>query len=215
MTVIYRKNKKLLNKSNNLLIPKKFHRIWLGGKPMPDEFIRFRETWIEKHPDWEMKLWTEENMIPLQNQREYDNATKLAQKADIARIEIIHKFGGIYIDCDFECLKNIEPLLKGVEAFTVYEEPGIINLAIIGCVPGHPVYKLLIDNLPKSIRENKHLPINHQTGPHYHSRMLKSRKDITIFPPKLFYPYLYTEMHRKNKDFPSAYAVHHWEGSWR
>ncbi len=38
-------------------IPKVFHRIWLGGTPLPDEHTRWGETWQTQHPDWQMRLW--------------------------------------------------------------------------------------------------------------------------------------------------------------
>jgi mannosyltransferase OCH1-like enzyme len=33
-------------------------------------------------------------------------------KSDILRYEVLHKLGGVYVDFDFLCLKNIEPLLQ-------------------------------------------------------------------------------------------------------
>jgi mannosyltransferase OCH1-like enzyme len=197
-----------------LLIPKIFHIIWLGDSPMPDEYIEYGKSWLENHPGWEMKLWNSENMINLQNQELYDNATYLAQKADIARYEILYNFGGIYIDTDFECLRNIENLLQNVEAFSAYESEGIINIAIMGCTPKNPVFKILVDGIPESIKSNKIYPINYQAGPIYATRKLRTRKDITIFRSELFYPYLWNEKHRKLENFPNAYAVHHWASSW-
>ena len=33
-----------------MIIPKVFHRVWLGGKPMPDHFVKWGEGWLAKHP---------------------------------------------------------------------------------------------------------------------------------------------------------------------
>jgi hypothetical protein len=30
----------------------------------------------------------------------------------------------------------------------------------------------------------------------------------------LFYPYDWTELHRRGETFPDAYAVHHWSSKW-
>lgn len=73
-------------------IPRVFHRIWLGGE-MPEEFRGYGETFRKLHPDWEMKLWTEENLPPLKNQREFDEARTFAQKADILRYELLYEQG--------------------------------------------------------------------------------------------------------------------------
>lgn len=197
-----------------VLIPKIFHRIWVGPKPMPDEYIKYGETWLKYHPDWIMITWNDKNMISLKNQEVYDNATSYAQKSDIARAEIIYNFGGVYIDCDFECLKNIEPLLQGLEAFIAGEEPGIITNAIMGCVPFNSVFKKVYDGFPKSIKENSHQGINYQTGPYYYTKILKVPDDIVVFGKELFYPYNCFEKYRENEKFPNAYAVHHWAGNW-
>jgi mannosyltransferase OCH1-like enzyme len=199
---------------SKLLIPKIIHRIWIEGEPLPDEFEYYGKTWAEKHPDWEMKLWTNKNMIPLQNQKAYNDAKLMAQKADIARFELLYNFGGVYVDCDFECLKNIEALISNIEAFAAIESPGIVCPSIMGCTPKNHIFKMLIDDMPESIKINSHLPITYQTGPIYITTKLRGRKDITIFRSELFYPYLYTEKYRKGEKFPNAYAVHHWSGSW-
>ena len=44
-------------------IPRQFHRIWLGG-PMPDEFARFGQTWLEQHPGWTMRQWGDKYAAP-------------------------------------------------------------------------------------------------------------------------------------------------------
>lgn len=198
---------------SQIKIPRIIHRIWLGNKPMPEEFVYYGQTWKKYHPEWEFKLWTDENMIPLINQSVYDQADSVVLKADISRYEVIYHYGGIYIDCDFECQKNIEPLLYNIDAFFGEEEPDLYNIAIIGSIPGHQAIKEIISGIPKSI-ENENAPINEQTGPFYATKRLLGRKDVTFFPPKYFYPYLYNEKHRKNEQFPEAYAVHHWNGSW-
>jgi mannosyltransferase OCH1-like enzyme len=202
------------SKKRELLIPKTFHRIWLGPKPLPGEFVKYGETWLHYHPDWTMNTWNEANMIPLINQEEYNNTASVVKKSDIARPELIYKFGGVYIDCDFECLKNIESLIKGLEAFSASEDSKIVYIGIMGCVPNSPFFKQIIDRLPDSISKNSHLDLVNQTGPIYYTEVFKECEGIKIFGPELFYPYLYTEKHRKGEAFPNAYAVHHWAGSW-
>ena len=42
--------------------------------------------------------------------------------ADFGRYMVLHRFGGVYVDLDYECLKNIEPLLDGCEFVTSYTD---------------------------------------------------------------------------------------------
>ncbi|MCT8977270.1 glycosyltransferase [Clostridium sp. CX1] len=199
---------------SHLFIPRTFHRIWLGDKPMPIDFINYGRTWCRKHPSWGIKLWTDKNMIPLQNQKAFDNAFHPVLKSDIAKLEILYNFGGVYIDCDFECLRNIEALITDRNFFAAYESYDMISTAIMGCSPKNPIIKTLIDGIPKALKFRKCRTINYRLGQAYATEKLVDRHDIKIFDSALFYPYLYDEKNKKNNKFPNAYAVHHWAGSW-
>jgi len=80
---------------------------------MPEEFIATGQTWLDQNPGWEMILWTDDNMIGLKNQAIYDAAPQIVDsrlvgrmRSNIARLEILHKYGGVYIDCEFsKCVR--------------------------------------------------------------------------------------------------------------
>ena len=41
--------------------------------------------------------------------------------------------------------------------------------------------------------------------------------DVTLLGPESFYPYHYTEKHRRTEDHganPATFGAHHWAGSW-
>ena len=44
------------------MVPRILHPIWLGDHPFPDEFARYRETWLRLHRDPEHRFCTEENL---------------------------------------------------------------------------------------------------------------------------------------------------------
>ena len=44
-------------------IPQVFHQIWVGPDPFPDELAAYRQTWIDHHPHWEHRLWTESERL--------------------------------------------------------------------------------------------------------------------------------------------------------
>ena len=60
-----------------------------------------------------------------------------AERADILRLELLHRHGGVYLDADFECLQPIDPLLEGVDCFLGLLDSGRVSNAVIGAVPGH------------------------------------------------------------------------------
>ena len=87
-------------------IPRVFHQIWIGPKPLPEKYKRWQKTW-QSIPGWTYKLWTDKDVqqFPLINQDAYYREKNLGARADILRLEILYREGGVYIDTDFECLK--------------------------------------------------------------------------------------------------------------
>lgn len=200
-------------------IPRVFHRIWLDG-PEPAEQFGWLESWRRYHPTWQIRTWTDENLPPLQNQRWFDRAASPAQRSDIARYELLARYGGVYLDGDMEALQPIDPLLGGVEFFAASEDDVWINIAILGCVPGNETMRRLVAALPASIAANSDAGVNVQTGPQFFTRIVNHARSapqaipVTVFPPALFYPYHFSEPHRSAGPFPGAYAVHHWAHNW-
>ncbi|MDR6999831.1 glycosyltransferase [Neobacillus niacini] len=209
---------------NNLIqsvkIPKIIHQIWIGPNPIPDSYLKYIHTWKQIHPDWEVKLWTDSNMPRFHNQELYDQASNLAEKADIARYELVYKFGGIFIDIHFECFKSLVPLLTGIDGFVVKSLwEGFISNGFFGAVPDHPVLKTAVDSLPNWVKMHSNRSTNVKTGPHFFTNVIKNKTDLAVFDSNLFFPYSNKELHRKNEKFPNAYAAHHWtdnkNSSWK
>ena len=50
---------------------------------------------------------------------------------------VLHRFGGLYVDLDYECLKNVEPLLAGFDFVTSYvsDTEAELNNALIAWSP--------------------------------------------------------------------------------
>lgn len=182
---------------------------------MPKVFVDFGETWLRHHPGWTLHTWTDESVRGLTNTEAFRRSAAHSGKANVLRYEILLHHGGIYIDTDFECLHNLEPLLQGVSCFVGNQSAGFANNAIIGCVAGHPFLHDLVYGLSRRLPQFCHLPSIKQSGPYYLNEILKGRRDVTVFPQQLFYPYQWHERWRRHEAFPQAYAVHHWSLSWR
>jgi mannosyltransferase OCH1-like enzyme len=130
------------------VIPRIFHRVWVGSNPIPDEFAAYGEGWERLHPDWEMREWTEDNLPELLRPEGADPRRDPTERSDLLRYELVRRFGGVYLDMDFECLKPIDELIDGIDFFVgniVSEQLGgeivrqRVGSAIIGAVPGHPI----------------------------------------------------------------------------
>lgn len=192
------------------MIPHIIHRIWLGSDPMPEEFRRYGETWREHHPDWDMPLWTDENLPELSCAEAIARGRNWGERTDLLRYELLRQRGGVYVDTDCECLRSIEPLLEGVTLFAAEHYPGKLGTALIGATPGHPAMARAVSEGAAAVGTRDY---PHTTGPPFLTRLLGEFPEATIFPRELFYPYKWNEEPRDS--YPDAYAVHHWGMTWR
>ncbi len=197
------------------MIPQVFHFVWTGP-PMPDHLRAYMATWEQVNADWDCQLWDEAALAGwMTNQDLFDRADEFTRsvgqfRADIARYEILHRHGGIYVDVDFEARKPLDDLIVDTSCFAAWERDGVwINNAIVGAEPGHPLFAELIAGLPANVERRIGKRPNILSGPQYLTPIAR-RHDITVFPAALFYPYSWSELERSGEAFPDAYAVHHW-----
>lgn len=212
-------------------LPKKIHQVWLGGK-IPEKSAKLQSSWINKNPNWEYKLWTDDDVkdFGLENIDAFNATKNLGSKSDIFRYEILKRYGGLYIDTDFECIKSFDDLTN-LEFFTGTGHisiPEVFN-GLIASVPNHPIINTLIENIKTN---NDFSKISFTTGPMYFSNIffnyIKNNNDnIVVFPTKFFYPFpaVYrhsiTNYNDKEKAFVmkfnnnNSYATHLWYTSWQ
>jgi inositol phosphorylceramide mannosyltransferase catalytic subunit len=199
-------------------IPKMIHRIWISAERIPSQYLEYGESWRFYHPDWTCLVWTQHNLPPMINFDEFHDSSNVAQKADILRYEVMHAYGGLYVDMDFECLRPIEALVSTLECFVGEEEPGRIGNALIGCTAGHPFMRRLLHRLPASIKRHASQWPPAQTGPRYFTACARIRGGwdpvITVFSPEIFYALERPGSKRSGADLSKAYAVHHGGGGW-
>ncbi|MDE8654590.1 glycosyltransferase [Novosphingobium album (ex Liu et al. 2023)] len=135
------------------MIPKTFHFIWVGDESRrPDNCIK---TWIDAHPDWEIRLWGNEELDGV----EWHNARHIAEMrqrewngvADMMRWEILHALGGVVFDADSICLRPLDDHLLDCAAFTCWENeivrPGLLAAGYFGCEAGNPFVARIIEDI--------------------------------------------------------------------
>ncbi len=128
-------------------IPRKIHYCWFGKKQIPNHLRNYMETWKEKCPDYEIVRWDESNYDISKNKymREAYECQKWGFVPDYARLDIIFREGGIYLDTDIELKKPLDVLLCD-EMFCSAANSFAINFGQgFGAVRGHPLVKQLRD----------------------------------------------------------------------
>lgn len=186
---------------------------------MPSEFDVFGQGWAANHPGWEMRLWTEDNIPPLRNQGLFDAAPSMMPsgqvprfRSDLIRLEILHRYGGLYVDTDFVSCKPIDGLIDGLDLFAAEEKPGLIANGLIGSIPGHPFIEAMIRGAAESVRKRPGLMPWQTVGPEHLTRTAAARPgELALLPTALVYPYHHTQLDRNGEPPPLSPDVvcHH------
>ncbi|HZW61712.1 MAG TPA: glycosyltransferase [Candidatus Babeliales bacterium] len=217
-----------LERNKRLGIPRIIHQIWLGSK-LPDQYKKFQRSWKKLHPDWEYRLWTDDDVesFGLVNKEAFDKARNYGEKANIFRYEILFRYGGLYIDTDFECLKSFEILNQQYEFYTglvTLNRKTLINNGLIGSVPQHPILKACIDNIKnKKVFGNGRGQFNKNGTIFFGYTVIETCQNkqldvskIFIAPPTYFYPWPGPEYKKPLNEYilDSSFAIHYWDCSW-
>lgn len=189
------------------MIPRVLHRV--VPEVVPDRFEEFWVRWSALHPDWELRTWRD----PLDPDdwelgRLHARCTAGAQLAGLVRLEVVYRYGGVYVDMDTEPVRPFDELLDH-QCFIGTEGNGVLTDAVFGAERHHPGIRACIDLLVDGYWS----PNPSDTGPLLTTRMLSGRSDVTVLPQAAFYPYLW---HEDEVDpGPGTYAVHRWNHSWK
>jgi mannosyltransferase OCH1-like enzyme len=207
------------------MIPKIIHYCWFGGKPLDKLSLKCITSWKKMCPDYEIKLWNEQNYDVTQNiymQQAY-KSKKWGFVPDYARLDIIYKYGGIYLDTDVEILKPLDEFLDK-ELFMGMEEPGKVAL---GLGFGAEKENKIIFEMLNSYKDIEFIksdgsydltpsPIIQTNIMRKHG--LKENSEIQfvdgaiVYPPSFFCGFDFEKKYISITD--DNYTVHHYSGSW-
>lgn len=185
-------------------IPKIIHQIWVGPHPFPQDAREWQATWKNLHPDWDYKLWTNEDVesLEFENKKYYNEAENWGEKADILRLQILYEFGGLYVDVDQKCYKSFDILHHTCDFFAgihqlplIFGRKNVVRIAngVIGAVPKHPIIKHAVQQIQYN-RHHEHLL--ERVGPDFFTQIIKEtlvessnqgHTDV-LLPANYFYP---------------------------
>ena len=192
-------------------VPRTIHQIWLGPEPLPDLHRAWMGTWRRHHPGWEHRLWTEDDLPQDPVRPEVlERLRAPVERADILRLEILFRHGGVYADPDLECLRPVEGLLEGEEFVAVCLKPGRVTNTFIAAASGHPVLERALHELkPMDVywTPTASESIKDGAGPPLLRRLTAEHPGVRLLEPPLFFPSTHEERER-------AFAIHHMERSW-
>jgi mannosyltransferase OCH1-like enzyme len=193
------------------VIPRTIHHIWIGPDPLPEHHRPWMETWKHHHPDWEHRLWTEENLPedPIRTEI-HEHLRAPVERADILRLELLYRHGGVYVDTDLECLRPIDDLIADQEFVGICLKPGRVTNTLIASAPGHPLLKKALREVrPMKVywTPNAKRSIKEVAGPPLLQGLVRKQPNLKLLEPPLCFP-------ATDEERESAIAVHHKERAW-
>jgi mannosyltransferase OCH1-like enzyme len=207
-------------------IPRIIHQIWIGDN-MPDKDKKMTEqVQTNMGEGWRYHLWTEkdikERLPEFKNYEQYNLTPNPGQKSDLLRAQILHEYGGVYLDTDFIMVKPFNELLD-LEFFcgvSFDNTPTLLN-GLMACTPKCELITRMLDlDMPIGYKDG--MDVITTTGPWFLTRKLfdifEVQKDIVVMPSSFFYPFPNTDIN-KSPDYriylkPETICCHMWSGSW-
>ncbi len=209
------------------MIPKVIHYCWFGRGEMPKLALVCIDSWKKYLPDYELKLWNEDNFDITCNPyvKEAYEARKFAFVTDYVRLYVLYEEGGIYMDTDVEILKSLGDLLY-LPAFCGFESNKYSNVqtGFMASAPKGIWVKEQMDYY-----KNKHfinsdgtndITTNAQTisdtmtgnGFKLNGEYQVYKDDMHCFPKDYFCPKTSTGVIKLTEN---TYCIHHFSASWK
>jgi len=108
-------------------VPLKIHLIWIGSA-LPDRYLVGPLSLATLNPDHMLHLWVDHIPTNIQegsnlkihninqevwiNEDLLEECTNYAMKSDILRLEIVYRYGGIYVDVDATAMRSFGPVFS-------------------------------------------------------------------------------------------------------
>jgi mannosyltransferase OCH1-like enzyme len=162
-------------------------------KNVPQEWENAQQSVINNNPDYEYKLYTDEDNRTIVETyfpdflSYYDNFEYNIQRADAIRYMILYLYGGIYVDLDYVCNKSFNEIIMEKEIGlnkSINQSWSYTNSIMISTVKRHPIWLECVRQMKKRIPffiRGKHLKVMTSTGPIMLTKSAKKfKKDIQI-----------------------------------
>lgn len=211
------------------MIPRIIHYVWVGPNRFPEDAQRIVDGWKSLNPSFSVILWDESNIdFSSRFIRQAYGARAYNRVSNYARMTALLNHGGIYLDHDVELIKPLDSLLEN-KCFAGFQTAKInsvdmVNNAVVGAIPNHQFIQSVISAMDKM---NGAKNFGSGTGPGLFSKLLRKDcpltpsnkisvvQDVTLYPPRYFYPYEWNEAFYPECITTDTIGLHRWAHTWK
>jgi mannosyltransferase OCH1-like enzyme len=141
----------------------------------------------------------------------YVRLTNGAAKADLWRLQVLHDFGGVYLDMDGTLVAPLAPLLRGRRELLVADDIRFTQY-FMATVPRNPLFKEFIDTVVENVEHYDFAaarPVFWTTGPAALEKVLLRHPEVKFAPRRdVCRQGVYTNEHFQYLDRPRAKWTH-------
>lgn len=152
-------------------IPRIVHQFWDAAE-VPEDLHPFVDSWRTLNPDWTHRVYDMDSAqaflakeMPEPVRHAFHAARQAAHKADIFRLAVLLREGGVYADIDDRCTGPLDQLCAGATLVLRHENVGSIGNNFMACRPGHPLIAKALLGAVKATLEGHSEAIWLSTGP--------------------------------------------------
>lgn len=203
-------------------IPRRLHQIWLGPAPVP---VRWAERWRRRHRRWAYRLWREADIEAILADAlrpawsHFLATSNWHGAADVARVAILLRDGGVYVDIDSEPVRAFDgapfmggSFFAGLEIGTP-DAPVHLTNGVIGAEAGHPI---LVAYARRIAEAEVIEPPWKTVGGGFLTQVVLTYRDhpgVAILPVRTFYPEDKNGVEAPGRD--TIYARQYWATTHR
>ena len=213
------------------MIPKLIHQTARTGD-LPKNCRPYVEKLRALHSDWTYHLWTDEDNLAFVG-KEFPELAEMftglprnIMRADMIRYLLMYRLGGLYVDTDYEMIKPFD--LTDHDIVLCWEgDPRtgeghfLVANSIFASSPGHPFFKMIIDELKVNPPLSADADVETATGPGLVTRVYQSAVKAGLHPYAAPAPEFNPITPRNARQYQEilnngvSYGIHHCHGSWR
>ena len=185
---------------DKLSVPKLIMQTW-KSESMNDTWRQGQQSIMKHMPDWQYVFLTDEAMYAFVKDSYPDLYERFCslrysiQRADVLRYLWLYKYGGLYIDLDYEVMRSFDSLLAAARAplYVLYSANvrSVLTNSLIMAIPGLTLFYTLAQQAlfgkAPMWAFSRHVYVMSTTGPlAFHSAVVGSGVPYTVLPHKLF-----------------------------
>ena len=152
-------------------VPMLVHHTW-PGMSVKFPFAEWMASWYRCMPQWQHVLWTDDDIRELFERRRpsfmpfFDSFPYGVERADSIRYLALGEFGGLYVDMDYECVRDMDgadalgdPHYSAFASEGPSPTDGKLQNTLMAGQAGHPLWSGTLDRIERHCGGLAHLEL--------------------------------------------------------